>query len=242
MAPHRMTSKDLVSSAPCGSDLRFDVVPSLLAVLSLACGFPEVDFEAGKGGSSPASSSSTTTSTSASGGGATASGSGGSTSAGGGSGGEGGAGPDPCDLDGDGKPAATPECRAAQGSGGSGGVDYDCDDDGDGIDAVGVPCNGTDCYDANADVFPGQTTYFEVHRGDGSFDYDCSNTTQLEYGSNACGCQGGGTSCPCNQRAVIDGATGCGTSGTYRACATGLLSPLTCEAEGGGIPTVLRCR
>lgn len=32
---------------------------------------------------------------------------------------------------------------------------------------------GTDCYDSNANAFPGQTLYFTTNRGDGSFDYDC---------------------------------------------------------------------
>jgi hypothetical protein len=31
----------------------------------------------------------------------------------------------------------------------------------------------TDCYDQNANAYPGQTNYFTTHRGDGSFDYDC---------------------------------------------------------------------
>jgi hypothetical protein len=33
--------------------------------------------------------------------------------------------------------------------------------------------NAADCYDANAQAHPGQTTLFDVERGDGSFDYDC---------------------------------------------------------------------
>ncbi len=32
---------------------------------------------------------------------------------------------------------------------------------------------GVDCYDNNADVYPGQTTFFAVNRGDGSFDFNC---------------------------------------------------------------------
>ncbi len=35
-------------------------------------------------------------------------------------------------------------------------------------------CTGfNDCYDLNRNAKPGQTNYFTVHRGDGSFDYDC---------------------------------------------------------------------
>ncbi len=214
-----------------------------LAALSFACGFPEVSFENGAGGASSSASSTSTSSASSGGaagqGGAGVGGAGAGPSVGGG--GAGGGGPDPCDLDGDGKPAATPECMGAQGAGGAGGVEYDCDDDNDGFNAVGAPCNGTDCFDANAEVYPGQTQYFGVHRGDGSFDYDCNGQTQLEYGSNACGCQGGGTSCLCNQRAVLDGATGCGTTGTFKPCNNPFIVT-SCSAQGAGVTAVLKCR
>jgi len=33
--------------------------------------------------------------------------------------------------------------------------------------------NPVDCYDSNANAKPGQCTYYSVHRGDGSFNYDC---------------------------------------------------------------------
>ena len=35
-----------------------------------------------------------------------------------------------------------------------------------------------DCYDANSLANPGQTNYFTVHRGDGSFDYNCSGAIE----------------------------------------------------------------
>ena len=38
---------------------------------------------------------------------------------------------------------------------------------------AGYVSNASDCYDANANAKPGQCTHFSVHRGDGSFDYDC---------------------------------------------------------------------
>ena len=44
--------------------------------------------------------------------------------------------------------------------------------------APGVTTNNSDCYDNNADARPDQTAYFSVHRGDGSFDYDCNG---IEY-------------------------------------------------------------
>lgn len=38
---------------------------------------------------------------------------------------------------------------------------------------VGYVANADDCYDGNALARPGQTNTYVVHRGDGSFDYDC---------------------------------------------------------------------
>lgn len=38
-----------------------------------------------------------------------------------------------------------------------------------------------DCYDANANAKPGQTSYFTTNRGDGSFDYDCNGTEDKEF-------------------------------------------------------------
>lgn len=39
--------------------------------------------------------------------------------------------------------------------------------------------NDGDCYDGNADARPGQTAFFAVDRGDGSFDYDCDGAEEL---------------------------------------------------------------
>jgi hypothetical protein len=41
---------------------------------------------------------------------------------------------------------------------------------------AGYSSQGGDCYDANANAKPGQTSYFTTDRGDGSFDYNCSST------------------------------------------------------------------
>jgi hypothetical protein len=38
-----------------------------------------------------------------------------------------------------------------------------------------------DCYDQSKDVHPGQTSFFGVHRGDGSFDYDCNGVEEIKY-------------------------------------------------------------
>lgn len=63
---------------------------------------------------------------------------------------------------------------------------YYFDNDGDGYGAgsgsfscsspgAGYVTNNSDCYDYNSNARPGQTSYFTVSRGDGSFDYDCNN-------------------------------------------------------------------
>ena len=41
--------------------------------------------------------------------------------------------------------------------------------------------NTLDCYDNNLDARPGQTNFFTVQRGDGSFDYDCDGTSKPQY-------------------------------------------------------------
>jgi hypothetical protein len=38
-----------------------------------------------------------------------------------------------------------------------------------------------DCFDTNANAFPGQTAFFAVHRGDDSFDYNCNDSEELRY-------------------------------------------------------------
>lgn len=39
----------------------------------------------------------------------------------------------------------------------------------------------SDCYDSSSTVNPVQTAYFTVHRGDGSFDYNCSGSADQQY-------------------------------------------------------------
>jgi len=41
--------------------------------------------------------------------------------------------------------------------------------------------NADDCYDANKNAFPGQTQFFNVSRGDNSFDYDCNGQDEKKY-------------------------------------------------------------
>lgn len=71
--------------------------------------------------------------------------------------------------------------------------------------------NPYDCYDANANARPGQTGWFTVNRGDGSFDYNCSGGTDYQYGvtTNLCGCD------DFSATAGFGSNPGCGLAGTY---------------------------
>ncbi len=66
------------------------------------------------------------------------------------------------------------------------------DEDGDGfgdakktVRACGAPPgfvnNAKDCYDKNRRARPGQRDYYAVHRGDGSFDYDCDGNQTRRF-------------------------------------------------------------
>lgn len=43
--------------------------------------------------------------------------------------------------------------------------------------------NNKDCYDSNANAKPGETEYYEINRGDLSFDYNCDNKQEKKYPS-----------------------------------------------------------
>lgn len=89
-------------------------------------------------------------------------------------------------------PDGTIECGCAGLDGLNGVRQFYLDDDGDGygsfLDFLGPACqspdaavdNYGDCYDLNADARPGQTQWFEVDRGDGSFDYNCDGVEELD--------------------------------------------------------------
>ncbi|MEC7984445.1 MAG: MopE-related protein, partial [Myxococcota bacterium] len=51
--------------------------------------------------------------------------------------------------------------------------------------------NANDCYDYNADVYPGQTDYFDFDRGDSSYDYNCNNTEEYAVNTLTAGCEWG---------------------------------------------------
>ncbi len=45
-----------------------------------------------------------------------------------------------------------------------------------------------DCYDSNADANPANTSFFTYHRGDGSYDYDCTGSEEKQYTNVASAC------------------------------------------------------
>jgi len=72
---------------------------------------------------------------------------------------------------------------------------------------------GPDCFDCNASAKPEPTTmWFTQDRGDGSFDYTCSNGTPSEEYSGVC--TGSGT-CPGH---ALSPLVGCGSSSTLYGC------------------------
>jgi hypothetical protein len=78
--------------------------------------------------------------------------------------------------------------------------------------------NNTDCYDTNADVNPGQSSYFTYQRGDGSFDYNCNGAEEEQYLGSTSGCDWGiePITCGLNGSAGWDGsAPACGGSGQW---------------------------
>lgn len=104
----------------------------------------------------------------------------------------------------------------------------------------------TDCYDANATVYPGSATCMAVDRGDGSFDYNCSSS-ESTCGSPtydyACGsvqltndyCSG--TTCAANTvTGYTASATACGQVGC-RCTNSATTRGTSCSAVGGLYPS-----
>ena len=82
----------------------------------------------------------------------------------------------------------------------------------------------TDCYDRNKNAYPGSPSFGAVHRGDGSFDYNCDGVITREYPSTCI--TSGLTPNVCYISTPTTGKAGftssvpttCGASGTYRGC------------------------
>jgi len=118
------------------------------------------------------------------------------------------------------------------------GSTYYADLDGDGFgdpatatDGCSVPAghvdNGDDCYDDNAAAKPGQTGYFTVDRGDGSFDYDCSSAAESKTKLGVCSFNG--TDCGFSP-GWDGGAPACGASGDVMdACLMVCIGICICE-------------
>jgi hypothetical protein len=77
---------------------------------------------------------------------------------------------------------------------------------------AGYVLNDRDCYDGNKDAFPGQMGFFTVHRGDGSFDYNCDNQQSQRY-TQAGSCKGCTT--PIYDQGFVGGIPACGQSGNW---------------------------
>ncbi|MDO8623444.1 MAG: DUF4215 domain-containing protein [archaeon] len=69
---------------------------------------------------------------------------------------------------------------------------------------------GNDCLDSNANVHPGQTQYFAVQRGDGSFDYDCDENVNKKLSATS------GT--PGYEEGICNSVTSCSGTGTCSVC------------------------
>jgi len=121
-------------------------------------------------------------------------------------------------------------CYAGHGCTPQCGTNPDCDCDGDGQKAMACTTSstgGSDCYDCNANAKHGQTTYFDVDRGDGRYDYDCNGTDDKEFDDKgACGSPVNGA-CPYQ---VFLGTTDCGKPGELYDCACTLLC-MACQVN-----------
>ncbi|MBI2573983.1 MAG: hypothetical protein HYV78_01140 [Candidatus Wildermuthbacteria bacterium] len=93
---------------------------------------------------------------------------------------------------------------------------------------------GNDCYDANANAKPGQTSLFFTNRGDGSFDYDCNGsltyayTYTCEYGNNLYACSSPYNGTYCNYNPVSEACYSCFNSAYLCTSAT-----ISCPVGGG---------
>lgn len=76
-----------------------------------------------------------------------------------------------------------------------------------------------DCYDQNKEVFPGQDKYFDAHRGDSSFDFNCDGKQERSEKQMEGGCRrdgGPASNCYAMQGWVGEPAA-CGDTGTWLA-------------------------
>jgi hypothetical protein len=89
---------------------------------------------------------------------------------------------------------------------------------------------GTDCYDYNAEARPGQTNAYYYHRGDYSFDYNCSNGEEVIIQAYQCINKVSANTCY-----VSDDGYGCSvSSGVNSGYYTGIGGTVGCGGFGCG--------
>jgi hypothetical protein len=126
------------------------------------------------------------------------------------------------------------------------GVEVSEDFDDDGFSPIGAACTGgllrTDCYDMNAEARVGQTMFYGVHRGDGSYDYDCDGmATPSSTDTGRCDCASGCEAAGSRAMGWVGSAPACGATGSYiRSCRSTGMCPTMCEQSLA--PTVQTCR
>ncbi len=82
---------------------------------------------------------------------------------------------------------------------------------------TGYVANSSDCYDYNAEAYPGATTYWRVNRGDSSYDYDCDGSQSKYYTSTySCSTDWDGFSCDSYTNGWSGSVPACGATGSYR--------------------------
>lgn len=121
--------------------------------------------------------------------------------------------------------AATGGVAGTGGAPGSGGAGGCCDCDGDKVKAIG-PCGGTDCDDTDANVFPGQTLYFDTPSKNRGFDYNCDNSLERDPGFTAfVNCNVILGLCDATKEGFFGTAPpACGVPGSWGMCVKGTLS------------------
>jgi hypothetical protein len=74
-----------------------------------------------------------------------------------------------------------------------------------------------DCYDSNADANPANTSFFTYHRGDGSYDYDCTGSEEKQYTNVASACAWDVVyiDCDCDSPGWERGVPRCGSSALW---------------------------
>ena len=132
-----------------------------------------------------------------------------------------------------GAPAAT----AGSVSPSAGTSSAECDADGDKHAAEGA-CGGDDCDDNDADVFAGQTKYFDKPRANGDYDYNCKDGPQREY-TEPVVCSGLVVgACP-TQIGFLGSLPECGQMGPWGTCSKkSMIEPCV---EAPVTPRTMRC-